>query len=72
MTIFRVCLDDADSFGNEVSKLVKWNHSFHPSIGLELAGVYLGRSTDVIFHAPWALWTMPDRLGVGLRNFWTR
>lgn len=62
MAIFRVRLDDADTSGDEVSRLVEWIHSLHPSIGLELTGVYRGRSTDLIFHAPWALWTMLDGL----------
>ena len=62
MAIFRVRLGDADSSGDEVSRLVEWIHSLHPSIGLELTGVYRGRSTDLIFHAPWALWSMLDGL----------
>ena len=62
MAIFRVRLGDADSSGDQVSRLVEWIHSLHPSIGLELTGVYRGRSTDLIFHAPWALWTMLNGL----------
>jgi hypothetical protein len=62
MAIFRVRLGDADSSGDEVSRLVEWIHSLHPSIGLELTGVYRGRSTELIFHAPWALWTTLDGL----------
>lgn len=56
--VFRVRLGDADSSGDEVFRLVEWIHSLHPSIGLELTGVYRGRSTNLIFHAPWALWTV--------------
>lgn len=78
MAIFRVHLVDADSAGDEVSRLVEWIHlmyMYHPSMGLELTGVYRGRSsktattttsitttTQMIFHAPWALWTMMDGL----------
>lgn len=63
MAIFTVRSNNADISDDEVSRLVEWIHSLHPSIGLELTGIYRGRSTDsIFFHAPWALWTMLDGL----------
>lgn len=62
MAIFKIHLGQADSSSDEVIKLVEWIHTLHPTIGLELTGVFRGRSTELIFHAPWILWKMLDGL----------
>jgi hypothetical protein len=33
---------------SEVGKVVEWIHRLHPSIDLELSGVFQGNSTEII------------------------
>lgn len=56
IAIFKVHLDNTNAASPEVVKLVQWIHSLNPNIGLILSGVYMSRSTELIFMAPWYLW----------------
>lgn len=56
MAIFEVQLEGTNAESPKVLKLVQWLHSLNPNVGLQLSGVYMSRSTEIIFVAPWHLW----------------
>lgn len=56
IAIFKVHLENTNAASPEVVKLVQWIHSLNPNIGLILSGVYMSRSTELIFMAPRHLW----------------
>ncbi len=58
MAVFKIHLENSESMSSEVRKLVQWIHALHPSIGLELNGVFQGNSTEIIIHAPWPIWAV--------------
>lgn len=67
MAIFKVHLEGTNAESPEVLKLVQWLHSLNPNIGLQLNGVYMARSTAILFMAPWYLWAqLRERRGFSL------
>ena len=65
MAVFKIHIDTLDSKSPEIGKLVQWIHKLDPSIGLELNGVFEGRSTEIFVLAPWSTWAVLR----GLRGF---
>lgn len=65
--VFTVHLQSTDPVSIETRRLVDWVHSLHPSVGLELTGLYKADSTVFLFHAPWYVWAQLNGLqGVSL------
>lgn len=50
--LFKVHLEGANVESPEVLKLVQWLHGLNPNIGLQMSGLYMARSTEIIFIAP--------------------
>jgi hypothetical protein len=62
VAIFKIHVENFDSTSLEVAKLVEWIYNLHPSIGLELNGVFQGHSTEIFLLAPWSTWAVLNGL----------
>lgn len=62
VAIFKIHVENANSMSPEIGKLVERIHTLHPSIGLELNGVFQGHSTEIFLLAPWSTWAILNGL----------
>ncbi|MCJ1373798.1 hypothetical protein MMC20_005028 [Loxospora ochrophaea] len=56
--IFCAHVNSVDVAHGEHTALLQWINSLHPSVELELLGVYLTNSMTLMFHSRWSTWAV--------------